>query len=293
MCSPNPPTRAVYADALRCLCVFMVILIHTTAGAYSVFSPDWASRLAVNALPTFAVPCFFMLSGAFILQKDEGLSDFFRKKLGRVLVPFLVWSIAYVFFKKFALGQNINIFRGISDIYHEPQYDHLWFMYPLIGLYLITPIVRVIIAHASSEVFNYTLFFLVFLPIVLSALDLVWKWAPPSKFFWGFCEFTYFFLGYFLTRRWAHYLENKKLLFFIMIIVGYLSIFTLSYFQSHVKGVPSKTFFMLLYCLFLYILFQYFPFLSLYASPLKKFIFFYEMQYFLYQKYLWGFIIFI
>lgn len=100
---PAVSNRIVWADLLRLVAIFMVICIHcsdpfnVSPGARS--NPDynfWGSLYGAFLRP--CVPLFVMLTGMLLLpvQQDTGL--FYRKRMLRIIVPFLIWSVVYNLF---------------------------------------------------------------------------------------------------------------------------------------------------------------------------------------------------
>jgi surface polysaccharide O-acyltransferase-like enzyme len=93
-----------------------------------------------------------MVSGYLLLRKEESYGDFFKKRALKVLVPFFIWSVIYLLWKRegFDLPFSIKLVASYAlKILRGPRENHLWFFYALIGLYLFTPILRVFVARAS------------------------------------------------------------------------------------------------------------------------------------------------
>jgi surface polysaccharide O-acyltransferase-like enzyme len=162
--------RTVNVDLIRTIAMFGVILLHA-AGRFTITPPE-LSQLApldftrwsiVNLYQSLAVPLgvplFLMLSGALLLQPskcDESMRGFFKKRWTRIGLPSLFWGVAY-FIWDFTV-QKIP-FSGaaiIQGILNGP-YTQLWYLYVLVGLYLLTPILRIIIAHADASIVKYLL----------------------------------------------------------------------------------------------------------------------------------------
>ena len=148
-------------DLLRIFSAFAVIAIHVSGQfVWAMNGPDGLeSNYVLNSvlwqvLSRFAVPCFVMISGAFILANDKNadFSYFYKKSVHKFLLPLLLFSLLYYVYSNILLvGGHFLIQKPetlslevlfeplLSWIKGEPFY-HLWYMYMLIGLYLFVPI---------------------------------------------------------------------------------------------------------------------------------------------------------
>ena len=129
-----------------------MIGIHTS-GQY--LAPEhWQSSngyvaALVQGFVQIGVPLFFMLSGAFLLaQPIEKPSTFYRKRLPRLLIPLAVWlPLYYLYF--FVKGADVAEYA--LHLFWAKGYFHLWFLPPLLGLYLVTPLLRKVIERVSRS----------------------------------------------------------------------------------------------------------------------------------------------
>ncbi len=143
--------RVYWADVTRAVAIFLVVLAHVRVRGGG---PPWVPRL-YYVLSRMGVPLFFMLSGYLLLRKQEPLSDFFLKRVRKVFIPFVIWSVVYmVFWNREFAGVRFSaqaVARSLVRILRGPRASHLWFFYALFGLYLITPILRVFVARAAER----------------------------------------------------------------------------------------------------------------------------------------------
>lgn len=137
----------LWADLCRILATFGVIVIHASGSYFHQFNsltlPDWYSVNILQSLVRVSVPLFFMLSGALLLNRDNfyTISSLLSRIL-RIAMPLFVWSIIYLIHTAYYTGESINIL----SIAQQPAMYHLWFVYALIGVYLLLPL--------SHSVFN-------------------------------------------------------------------------------------------------------------------------------------------
>lgn len=135
-----------YADIIRVLAVFMVVLIHSAATLLNEWGEIpfdyWMWGNAYDSLSRASVPLFIMLSGALILGKQEDTRLFFKKRFSRLLFPFIFWVTVYINWRIFYMGHVLPVDKMIIEIFTGPVYYHLWYLYMVMGLYIITPVLR-------------------------------------------------------------------------------------------------------------------------------------------------------
>jgi len=138
--------RLVWADLLRILAIYLVIVVHSTQ-LQGQLNLKLISVFISFAIAKTCVPLFFMLSGALLLSKNEKPSSFYKKRLFRIFYPWFFWTIVFFIFLKFSL--NPQTFSQYIDIL-KTSFRVFWFI-PIIGiLYLVTPTLRTFLHHASS-----------------------------------------------------------------------------------------------------------------------------------------------
>lgn len=172
--------RMVWLDVIRCVAMLMVIGVHCIDPFY--ISPTmraipeythWASIYGSLLRPS--VPLFVMMTGLLLLPiKQEPLDIFYKKRIYRVLFPFLFWSILYSMFPWFTglLGlpkeiigdffcytqghESQSLIDSLKDVAMIPfnfshKENHMWYIYLLIGLYLYMPFFSGWIEKASNK----------------------------------------------------------------------------------------------------------------------------------------------
>mgnify|MGYP000569081459 CR=1 FL=1 len=145
-----------YIHLLRAVAATAVIAIHVL-GPYRFMYQQipfdaWYSATAINSLSRWAVPIFMMITGALLIRPDQQLDLplFFRKRLLKVLVPFLAWSLIYVGIT----GLQDGSAAARTALLHspsEPVWYHLWFFYDFIPLYLVVLLLSPLIAKMNEQ----------------------------------------------------------------------------------------------------------------------------------------------
>ena len=143
---------SIPVDLIRTIAIVGVILLHaandlTIQQMGQLEIVRWVTVDIYQSLGRIGVPLFVMLTGALLLQpsKNESISVFFKKRWARIGLPFIFWGAAYFAYDFFVLHQAITTNAIVQGILTGPYY-HFWYLYMLAGLYLLTPILRILVA---------------------------------------------------------------------------------------------------------------------------------------------------
>ena len=99
-----------HADLIRSVALFLVILLHSAVEPHPIVTqPDqaevirWWTVTVYDTISQPGVPLFVMISGALLLRpsKSESMKVFFKKRLNRMVLPFLFWSTIYFMYRFF------------------------------------------------------------------------------------------------------------------------------------------------------------------------------------------------
>ncbi|MDD6210743.1 MAG: acyltransferase family protein [Bacteroidales bacterium] len=223
-------------DLLRVLACYMVIQVH--AGEYYYIGADGAVINGsaaywvdiYNSLFRSAVPLFVMLSGFFLLPVKESLGIFFKKRFTRVVIPFVVWCVLYAFYHM-VMGQ-VTLSGALMNILKIPvnfgvDVGHLWYVYMLIGLYLVAPVISPWLNSVSRRNLEFYLClwaFTLFLPYIHRIFPAVlgecfWNPTPLLYYFSGLLG--YMVLAFYIKRYWMEKKAWNLPVALLLIIVGY------------------------------------------------------------------------
>lgn len=197
--------RVVYIDWIRIIAALMVVIIHTS-GALYLNNPKGSiaymfgiwNQVLVNS----AVPLFFMISGALLLRPDYDACP--RKmviKAVKLLLLMLVWSFIYALVYVHPLTIKGIVFATIKGHFH------FWFFEYLIGLYLLTPLFKVISDYKDGVLVRYYLVLYIFFGIIISSLQAMpfchkWIMDVTTKINVEWLGFAgYFFMGHYLHQK--------------------------------------------------------------------------------------------
>ena len=163
--SLEPSKRiAIPVDLIRTIAIGLVVLLHASNEALqasSVPAPYWWTALVYKSLALSCVPLFVMLSGALLLQPaklDEPIRVFLRKRLSRIGLAFGFWSMVYLAWGFYVTNVPVTlsyVVQGIVKDFFTGAWYHFWFIYLIVGLYLITPILRIFISNGNPRITRY------------------------------------------------------------------------------------------------------------------------------------------
>lgn len=211
----NPSKRLVHLDLLRLIAIYLVIFNHTGDRGYFLFTNSGDSLLyfpymMFSVFCKIAVPLFFMISGALLLPKKETLKQLYTKRVFKMLTVLLLVSIPYYLWLQRSNG--LNPWSFVSFIYGESASTSLWYLYSYIGLLIVMPFLRSMVANMRYNDYLYLivghLIFTGFIP----CLELL-LWKEQTVIHESFdpaimtCSpIVYAILGYFLE----HVLDEAK-----------------------------------------------------------------------------------
>jgi len=234
----QPRERVVFLDYVRALACFMVIFVHSNEFHYFVDPPFSTVGSAERAWVSlyggvfrYCVPLFIVTSAYLLVPLRQSAGEFFRRRITRVFVPAAVWALLYatlpLLWGDFSLA-DVGKQLGRLPFTFPENGAHLWFIYMLLGVYMVMPIVSPWIERASRR----ELRFYIGLWTISTFAHYALYFAPDGQLM-GYClwnEFNAFFyvsgfIGYvilaYYIRRYVDWSWRKTLTVAIpLLIVG-------------------------------------------------------------------------
>ena len=261
--------RMVWLDVVRCVAMLMVIGVHCIDPFYISPTmrviPEYTHWAAIyGSLLRPSVPLFVMMTGLLLLPvKQQPLGTFYKKRIFRVLFPFLIWSVLYSMFPWFTglLGlpkeiigdffcytqghESQSLIDSLKDVAMIPfnfshKENHMWYIYLLIGLYLYMPFFSAWVERASNKTKQIFLFIWIvslFIPYIREYVaNMLFDrsgyvfgtdtWNEFSMFYY-FAGFNgYLLLGHYVKKGNDWSLMKTFILCILMFAVGYYITYT-------------------------------------------------------------------
>jgi len=246
--------RILYADILRIVTIFSVVVFHITTNrwyaAYVESLSEWHVINFFVACLRWCVPVFFMLSGMIFLDPNYKVTvkKLYTRTIPRILCALIFWSIAYRLLSPITASlmgikeiTSDDFHRIYTEIFLDTPWHHLWFLYPLLAMYILTPIIRIFTANAKKEHYIYFLIlYFIFgsiIPTINARYDVNISFSISELY-----SYTgYFIAGYFFSRYDLTKIETR-----VIYILGAVAIFG-TYIASTISGLthggPATQFF--------------------------------------------------
>ena len=216
--------RIVFLDYVRVFACFLVILVHASENFYGAGGESdmagpqsWlaneADRLWVSLYDGFSrmsVPLFMIVSAYLLVPTREGTTmwEFYKRRAIRILPPFLIFMVLYSTVP--LLWNQITPETSLTDLSRlllnfPTTAGHLWFMYPLISLYLFIPVISPWLRKATAREEQF--FILLFL--ISTCMPFLSRWCGEvwGQCFWNEFHMLWYFSGYLGYLVLAHYIR--------------------------------------------------------------------------------------
>lgn len=152
-----------YITLLSVISCFAVVLLHTNGCFWNFSSTElyWKTANIIESVCYFAVPIFFMVSGATLIDYSDRYSTktFFIKRVKKTVIPFVAWSVVGIAFSCFALKTIDVAIVGkkfiINSIFDASVVTVYWFFPTLFCGYLCMPLFTAISKEKRKSTFSY------------------------------------------------------------------------------------------------------------------------------------------
>ncbi len=241
--------RVIYFDYLRIIATMAVIAIHVSAQNFRkvpVDSFDFFVFTFWDSIVRFAVPMFVMISGALFLnpQKTVTFRDLYAKYSLRMVTAFSFWSAVYLLYDFFIDHKKFDNTKDFIVSFAEGPY-HLWFLFMIVGLYIIVPLLRKI--TESPEATRYFLIVAAVFTILIPTLLLIPALSDfkdafgKMKFHFTLGYPCYFVAGYYLSK--TELSKKARRLLYALGLLAFLSTIVLSIVISKDRQKPYAALF--------------------------------------------------
>lgn len=216
----------VWADVVRSLAIFLVVYIHCRTTFETVAPISWILGV-VYLSSTICIALFILLSGALLLPKQEKISIFIRKRLFKILIPWIFWTLLWFIFDYSLILQHSYNFIFIARAFIKYFFSRFWFLPIIFSMYLFTPILRIYLVKLKTKILTVILL-LWFFSLILFPIYLLYQgiYNAANTILTIFQFLGIYILGYIIIDRYnpAKYLSVWLGLFLIGTIAIYIQL---------------------------------------------------------------------
>ena len=157
----------IYIDILNLFACISVIYMHCNGIVHSYENTRaWKESMIIETICYWAVPVFFMISGATLLDYRDKYSTktYFEKRILKTVLPFIFWCIFNLGFKMLFLKMPFdwNISSVISIFNNAASENVYWFFMPLFAVYLSIPVISLLRKNKTVLSYMAVISFLVY-----------------------------------------------------------------------------------------------------------------------------------
>ena len=198
--------RLEYIDLLKLLSILSIITLHV----FKVWTQTEIMGIRIygfTALVKFGVPVFIMISGALLLNREIEIGSFLKKKVNRIVYPFIFFYILtclFVFLNHQTHEQTQNIFA------------FRWYFWMILGVYLSIPVINKYILHSKLKELEYFIILFLFAAVFY---EITYYFGITQYFYLTLflSPLGYLVLGYYLSKKEFNMSANKIITLSIII----------------------------------------------------------------------------
>ncbi|WP_180326749.1 acyltransferase [Raoultibacter phocaeensis] len=238
--------RTLYFDLLTIVSCFAVVCLHCNALVHSFEpTPSWDAALVVEVVAYFAVPVFFMLTGANNMRYREkyGTGEFLKRRLKKLVIPFVIWSLLIYLLQHVVVAQPIDATIGgfLTSFMAgtiEPIY---WFFFAIISLTLAMPVLSLLADHRKALWYLVGVSFALMsvAPLLFKAVDLPWNSSLNLPVAGGYV--MYAVLGYLVAT--GDVPKKYRIAVYVAAVACLVFRYAFTYVGSYELGATDRTLF--------------------------------------------------
>lgn len=207
--------RVLWIDVIRAFAIIGIVLTHSMTGRTGETSSTITTMFIGSA------SLFFMTSGALIFPVRPTPGKFLRRRLKHIVPQLILWTLIYALLQWW-LTPDYNLGRSLAWAFFKPTWSEGWFLYVLVALYLMAPVISPWLTKAPRHAVEtfLALWLLSGLTPFAHANVTFAQWQTPVYTYFGYMG--YMVAGYYLTR-WpvsARPVRQRAVIWCILLFLG-------------------------------------------------------------------------
>jgi len=206
-------------DLLKIIACFLVIINHTY-----LWNQNTLIKSIELSLCRIAVPIFIICTGFLTAKQDISLKKTLQKT-SKIVILLLIFSFIIYFLQT----KSLNLINFFYIILQNPIIEPYWYLYMIIGLYLIQPFINKLCHNLNLSSYIYLIIIILILPNILK--------ISPYFYLTNFSYIIgYYIMGAFFQKLLNEYPKFPYVILFLIYLI--LSTCTIIYTYNN----PTFTF---------------------------------------------------
>ncbi len=242
-------TSIQYINVLRIIAIYCVVTGHIAIWSSYTASPlgvNWWILKWIHLVSLFVIPVFVMTSGTLLLNnpRDESAMSFYRRRMYRIGVPVIFWSALYLVIRAVVDKEDMTVLRAAELVFRADPYYHLWYVWMIPALYLVTPPLRVFVKHSTSAQRILLIAIIFLLAGIYSPINNLYLGNKRTIFTMFIPYIAYYMIGYEIVRANPKKIPFRYLLIAVAVCAAYITLLAYPFID---RLGHSKTIFNFLY----------------------------------------------
>lgn len=225
-----------YLEAIRCVAICLVVTIHVVAIPIQNWNTNdmtWYPAYSIAyAFGNCGVPLFLMISGTLLLnpQKEISFEKLYKKMMPRILMPLVffgwIFALMEIYFETHLFSVKM-FWEAILRVINRSSWEHLWYLYMLIGIYIFLPILKNLVKQMPDKLFVYMMGSLIVVGYIFPTINAIFRSNISVNAPLPLCHLTCFLMGYAVVRWEDSKVFNRivksfGMVSFVVLLVGNL-----------------------------------------------------------------------
>lgn len=229
--------KIIWIQDLRAIACVLIVLLHVIDGwlkpngiQLQQFSARWwLDNVIIQVFVRAGVPLFIMITGALLLNPEK---DIPLKKISKYIIRMILilctFGLAFCLIEGFMTDKLTNPIKtiGVSvlHLFENKSWGIMWYIYMLIGLYAITPALRVIVKSLDDNNLMFLLGVLFITSSLVPTINYIFNIKITDFYLGNAIYIFYYLMGYFITYKKDTIANNRKTLYIYIYICGAIGV---------------------------------------------------------------------
>lgn len=227
-CGSQSGQRMIWMDILRAGAACAVVLMHTMTGAVDITKAagqeNGSRLLLIMDLVTWCVPVFLMISGYLFLNPERKVSakTMLGKYFLRIVLVLFLFGVPFAWLEQIAAQRCLKaemLPEGVLMVLTGRSWAHMWYLYLIAGLYLVTPLLKRLLAGMPGPVLKAVMAVLFIGSSVLPFLGKVLQKEGLPVLHENFIYLFYYLYGYLMVTEYSEQRRKREKLLGTAVLV--------------------------------------------------------------------------